>query len=303
MKPYHLVGFLFTVIIITCLMYPWSKNNVKDLEEGFEEKEQSGFNLNQEFENLFNYVLKSRRMAKKYEQRIKALKSQLKNRGTVRIDDYKKILSDISEIIDNEYNPERAAFILKQDAQNIEMEKLAKEAELLQKKIQIKGVDKIDRHAIGSIKSLDSGVNMNVKQLKNKDLILKNDEKSKIFSDDRHPLMVHLNNGCLSYEANGKYGSQHCEMQNPKQYMVYRLINNRYELNKHIADPELKVSEETDIPRLYPFNIITPYHNEKMCIQADQDGLSVEDCRPLASNNQQKWVDYALPRAGCSKNK
>jgi len=302
MKSYHLIGFLITVIIVVCIIYPWSKENVKeDIKEHFQNP-QDKFNIMNEFENLFNYVLQSRRMSKKYEQRIKALKHQLTNQGTVRIEDYKKILADLSEIIEKEYSPDKALFIMQQDDQNTTIEDLQKEAEDLEGKMSIKKEgDVINRHGIGSIKSIESGVNLNVKQLKKEDLDLK--EKDQIFDDDQHPLMVHLNNGCLTAEVNGKYGTQHCEMQNPNQYMVYRKIDSMYDLNKHIADKELQMTDKTNLPRLYPFNLLTPYNNPQSCVQVGSKGLTIQDCRGLTSNNDQKWIDYALPRPGCRKSK
>lgn len=307
MKSYHLIGFLITVIIVIWIIYPWSRENVKEnMREHFENSEHNMNNINNinimnEFETLFNYVLKSRRMSKKYEKRINALKDQLKTQGTVRIEDYKKILADLSEIIKNEYDPDKAYFIIKQENQNTNIEELYKQAKELDKKMSIKNNDPISRQGIGSIKSIESGINLNVKQLDKKDLDLK--DKDKIFDDDQHPLMVHLNNGCLTIEANGKYGTQHCEMQNPNQYMIYRKINNMNDLNKHIMDDELKMTDKNNLPRLYPFNLLTPYNNSKTCVQVDSSGLSAQDCRALNTNNDQKWIDNALPRPGCRKSK
>jgi hypothetical protein len=299
MKPHHIIGFLITIILISYLLYPWSKQNIKEgLTERFDDIS-SKFNIMDEFENLFDYVLKSRRMSKKYGVKINALKDKLKNEGTVRIEDYRKILDHISKIIQEEYNPDRTAFILKQESQNMNIEDIYQQAVELGELVNKKTDSKISGNNIGSVKSVDSGINLNVQQLQNDKLEL----KDIVFSDDKHPLMVYLNNGCLTYEVNGKYGTQHCEMQNPKQYMIYHKITNRNELNKHIMDSELHVTEKSDLDKLYPFNIITPYNNDKMCLQVNNEGASFEDCRPLNSNDQQKWIDYALPRPGCGKPK
>jgi hypothetical protein len=309
MKHYNIIAFLITIILISCLLYPWSKQNIK-LHEGFEnDSSDSKFNIMDEFENLFDYVLKSRNMAKKYGDKINALKDKLKNEGaTVKIEDYRTLLDQVSKIIEDAYNPEHAAFILKQESQNMNIDDIYQQAKDLEEKLNKKNNGNSNNnnnnnnnngHNIGSIKSVDSGINFNVKQLQSDKLEL--GSKDNIFGNETHPLMVYLNNGCLTYEANGKYGTQHCEMQNPKQYMIYRKITNRDELNKHIMDPELHVSEKSDLNRLYPFNIITPYNNDKMCLQVDNEGVSFEDCRHLNSNDQQKWVDFSSPRAGCGK--
>ena len=313
-KHYNIIGFFITIIIIYCLIYPWSKQNVKggnvkggnvkggNVQEGFEGSLK--FNIMDEFENLFDYVLKSRRMAKKYGVKINALKDALKNEGTtVKIEDYRKVLDQISKIIEDEYNPEKASFTLKQASQNINIDDIYQQAKQLEEQLNKKNDSRINTngYSIGSIKSVDSGINFNVQQLKSDKIDIAS--KDQMFGDNKHPLMVYLNNGCLTYEANGKYGTQHCEMQNPTQYMIYRKINNRNELNTHIADPDLHVSEKSDLNKLYPFNIITPYNNDKICLQVDHEGASFEDCLPLHSNEPQKWTDNALPRQGCSKNK
>lgn len=287
----NLVSLFITIIIIGSVYYQWLNGKKKDkIIEGFElDSNQFGQSV-----SLFDYLLNTYKFDENMNKRIEALDKQFKEEGTVKKSDYEELLKDVRKIISDEHDPEKGAFILKQQVQERQLNDINKELDDLNGKIDTSQYkDQIDR--ISSVKSINSGMNLNVNQLDHDQVqSLNQNEKELLF--DGTPLMVYLNQGCLTYNADGKYTVKYCEKQNPNQYLILKDIKNRDQLNKLINDPEQHVNQKTDLENVYPFKVITPYQNQKACLQLDSQGVSVEDCRGLSSNNNQKWVQSSVPR-------
>jgi hypothetical protein len=147
---------------------------------------------------------------------------------------------------------------------------------------------------INSIKTAETGINLNVKHLNSKDF----NEK-----DYKPKIMIFLNNGCLTYkESENKYIAKHCEMTDQLQYFILKKITNGEDYLEHLTGDyhkQQKLINKNSSSSLYPFNIIYPIDNIKKCVKVDLDGLSIEECKPAKINLDQRWLSSSLNIKSC----
>jgi hypothetical protein len=306
-KLYNILGILLTIIIIGGILYPWSKENTK---EGFIVSD--GDRL-----AFFQFLLETRRHANKYKTKILNLKTQAeKNLKTVNGQDYIKYVSDVKDNINKVGNSFRdGALEIKNKINEETITKLNKDVNTLVDLISTVPVStpnpmdpssSIPLTNIGTIKSVNTGIIMNVKHLSPYNLgqDTYNNIVSKNNLNTTFPIiMIYMNNGCLTYIKDGKYFSKYCELTNNTQYFVFKQVSNGIDYaNDHLSgDYQIKQKflNENENPNEFPFNIIYPVDNPNKCIRIDLDGISIEDCKPSNSNINQRWSSTHISNKSC----
>ncbi len=307
-KLYNILGILLTIIIIGGILYPWSKRNIKE-----------GFVTDQDRLAFFQFLLDTRRHAHKYKNKILKLKTQAeKNLKTVNGQDYIKYVTDIKDNITNVGNSFRdGALEIKTKINENTIKKLNNDVNTFVNLISTLPIDtpnpnSIDPSAsipltnIGTIKSVNTGIIMNVKHLSPYNL--GQDTYNNIVSKNNLKttfpiIMIFMNNGCLTYGDNGKYYSKYCELTSKTQYFVFKKILNGtdYARDHLLGDYQIKQKflNENENPDEFPFNIIYPVDNATKCVRIDIDGISIEDCKPSNSNIDQRWSSTHISNKSC----
>jgi len=306
LKITNIIGILLTIIIIGGILYPWSKRNIK---EGFDDAAVLP---------LFQFLLDTRRHANKYRNKIQKLKdSAEKNLMTVDGDDYIKYITNVKDQIT------KISDDYKDKAINIKYEINEDTIKNLQQNIKdfeniintippsseqsdpSTPINPIPFNNIGSIKSISSGINMNVRHLN--EYTLGSETYNNLFNNHNldkklQIIMIHMNNGCLTYSDDGKYFSKYCELTNRNQYFIFKTIQDGQQLlNDHLKgdyNTKQKLINST-ISSNFPFNIIYPIDNPNKCIKIDIEGLSIEDCKSSDINFEQRWLSLHTSNKSC----
>jgi hypothetical protein len=314
LKLINIIGILLTILIVGGILYPWSKNNVERFENTpIPEESSSSVDNIAEIQNkiktLYQNLLETKLYANDFEGRVNALSEQIDKKGTVDGNDYIKLINDInSEIKKKVENSESAGYTIATELQNDKIIELNNNIQILTEKITNLGFTMTDptetpeNSNISSIRSVHNGINLNIKNLSltNLDEKIYNSISSNI--SPNHPtIMIFLNNGCLKY-TNGKYISLNCEITNVDQYFVFKIIENGTQLLDHLdgiyLEQQKNINQNNDISQ-YPFNIIYPISNMKKCLKVDIDGISIEDCRPVSLNLDQRWISSHTTKQMC----
>lgn len=309
LKLTNILAILLTIIIVGGILYPWSKNNVENFVTGTSES------IENRIQTVYQNLLKTKLYANDLENRVNTLNEQIDKKGTVSKDDYIKLINDVQTELQSKINDnESLGYKIHTELQKDKINELNNSISLLSNKITNLGFDisstdptnsPLQNSNIASIRSIHNGINLNVKNLSMNNL----DENtynsiSKNLSSNYPTIMIFLNNGCLKYNnEDGKYSSNNCELTNTNQYFVFKIINNGDELLEHLdgvyLEQQKNINQNNNTSQ-YPFNIIYPISNIKKCLKIDIDGISIEDCRPLSLNLDQRWVSSPKINQICS---
>ncbi len=319
LKITNIIAILLVTIIIGRILYIWSKNNIEKFAVNNATSKLSNLDLNDllsRFDSAFNNVLQTRLYANDYYDRINALELIMDKKGTVDVANYKELINEIkNKVAEKQQLYSDSGKEVKIALNNQTINKLETDVNDFSIKIN----DILSRTSkkelpkdsegsketslemlIGSIKSIKSGINLNVKHITKDYLGKKTYDNMKL--DSTHPnIMIFLNNGCLTY-LNNKYISKHCEVTNRNQYFIFKTINNGKELLNHLKDDykdqQININKN-DNPDLYPFNIIYPIDDQYKCLEIDYDGISIVNCRSSPLNINQRWISSPVTKQGC----
>ena len=278
----NMIGILLTICIISIILYPWSKQNIEKFETL----------------SLYDSLNNTQTMADNYNKKINLLKTEFNEKGTVSIDDYKKLINDINDEFKktNEKDLQDGILKIKNNLNQNKIKEIQDEitylTNLTKNTSSPQNTNSPNQNEIKSIKSLQSGINLNVKYL--------NDDKNK-----NKIIMIFLNNGCLTYKDN-KYISQYCEITNTDQHFILTKIDNGSQLsskyldNDYLKQQNLNNNLTNNSENSYPFYIICPNNNSLKCVKVDLDGISIEDCKPSTLNSDQRWIPSNFTIKSCS---
>ena len=310
LKIANIIGILLTVIIIGGILYPWSKRNMK---EGF------GTASDAAVLPLFQFLLDTRRHANKYRNKIQKLKTAAEqNLKTVNGEDYIKYITNIKDKVDklgDDYK-DIGGTLIKSQINEETIQKLQQniqDFETIISNIPPSTSDQtsttsttvIPFNNIGSIKSISSGINMNVKHLN--EFNLKTETYNNLFKNHNldknlEIIMIHMNNGCLTYDSDGKYFSKYCELTNSNQYFIFKIIKDGNQLLEHLTgdyNTKQKLINSASLEENFPFNIIYPMGNKFKCVKIDIEGISIEDCKSSDINLDQRWLSLNTSNKSC----
>lgn len=320
LKLINIIGILLTILIVGGILYPWSKNNVERFEDPpssipvettppTSSSIQDMTELQDKIRTVYQNLLETRIYANDFEDRVNALKDQTDKKVTVEGSDYIKLINDVqNELYKKIDSSESMGYVINNELQNDKISELNNNITLLSDKIKNLGFNITDpiespqNSNIESIKSIHNGVNLNVKNLSltNLDENTYNSIRSNI-SPQHSTIMIFLNNGCLKY-TDGKYTVNNCELTNVNQYFVFKTIENGVEFLNHLdgvyLEQQKNINQNNNTAQ-YPFNIIYPISNMKKCVKIDIDGISIEDCRPLSLNLDQRWISSPKTKQNC----
>jgi hypothetical protein len=321
LKLINIIGILLTILIVGGILYPWSKNNVErfvdppiSIPEGSSTSPAASSiedmnELQDKIKTVYQNLLETRLYANDFEDRVNALKDQTDKKVTVDGGDYINLINDIQNELQKKIeSSESMGYVINNQLQNNKIIELNNNITLLSDKIKNLGfnitnpISSLENSNIKSIKSIHNGVNLNVKNLSlyNLDKNTYNSISSNI-SPEHSTIMIFLNNGCLKY-TDGKYTVNNCELTNVNQYFVFKKIENGVDFLNHLdgvyLEQQKNINQNNNTTQ-YPFNIIYPISNMKKCVKIDIDGISIEDCRPLSLNLDQRWISSPITKQNC----
>lgn len=266
----------------------------------------SYLNSSEQLKTIYDTILNNRLEVNNYLNRIQLLRDNLHEKGTVSIDDYKKLINDINDAFTKKSKDKdlKGALQIKKALNDDTIKNITDQIDVLNDQFLTlntlspndsnNSAINLNINIINSIKTAETGINLNVKHL-NSDDFNKEDYKPKI--------MIFLNNGCLTYkESENKYIAKHCEMTNQLQYFILKKIKDGTDYLNHLSNDYYKQQElinKNSDASLYPFNIIYPIDNIKKCVKVDLDGLSIEECKPTKINLDQRWLSSHLNIKSC----
>lgn len=267
-------------------------------------------------ECAFDYIRKSMSDIRQKEAEVDFLEKKFK---IPRFDDYHKLYQETKDKINKNNNSLLNQFIVDQYLQDVRVDKLKSDLSSLNQLVNTDSeVDNCpnplnqSENAIKSIKSIKYGVSLNTHQVPNPDN--KTDKKlvepkkedlppgcpsypvEEAIKPLEDPLMIYINQGCLSYSASGKevsddvrardnYWVELCQKRKPDQLFEINRIKNKDDYNKIIKNKKMHQTQD-DSDKIYPFNVIQPKGNNKQCLTLNKNGLSVENCLPLKKDDQ-----------------
>jgi hypothetical protein len=316
LKLVNIIGILLTILIVGGILYPWSKNNVEQfidppLPLPTNPSIDASLEMQSKLKTVYQNLLETKLYANDFQDRVTALSEQIDKKGTVDGGDYIKLINDIKDELQKKMDDsEILGYKVNNELTTDTINELNNNINILTNKIKNLGFSVTDSTAtpspnnsnIESIKSVHNGINLNVKNLSltNLDATTFNSIRSNI-SPDYPTIMIFLNNGCLKYTKD-KYNSNNCELTNVNQYFVFKTIENGEELLKHLdgvyLEQQKNINQNKDNSQ-YSFNIIYPISNMKKCVKIDIDGISIEDCRPISLNLDQRWVSSPTSKQIC----
>ena len=266
----------------------------------------SYLNSSEQLKTIYDTILNNRLEVNNYLNRIQLLRDNLHEKGTVSIDDYKKLINDINDAFTKKSKDTnlKGALQIKKALNDDTIKNITDQIDVLNNQFLTlntlslndgnSSAINLNINIINSIKTAETGINLNVKHLNSNDFN-KEDYKPKI--------MIFLNNGCLTYkESENKYIAKHCEMTNKLQYFILKKIKDGTDYLNHLTSDYYKQQElinKNSDAGSYPFNIIYPIDNIKKCVKVDLDGLSIEECKPTKINLDQRWLSSHLNIKSC----
>lgn len=283
LKFSNIIAILLTIFVIAIILHPFYKQNI----EKFEEK----------LKTVYDVVLESRLDANNYLNRIRVLRDNLNLNGTVSIDDYTKLINDINnEFYERTRDRDTSGVLeIKNQLNNDTIQDITDKINDLKAKILTLNnfptdLNSTNLNLINSIRSLQTGINLNVKHLNIKDF----NKDSSIYQPR---IMIFLNNGCLTYQ-NGIYNSKHCEMTNQKQHFIFKHITNHTDFLNYLSGDYKTL--QLNITDTFDFYIIHPIDDLTKCVKIDLDGISIEDCKPSTLNMDQRWFSSSITKKSCA---
>ena len=283
LKFSNIIAILLTIFVIAIILHPFYKQNI----EKFEEK----------LKTVYDVVLESRLDANNYLNRIRVFRDNLNLNGTVSIDDYTKLINDINnEFYERTRDRDTSGVLeIKNQLNNDTIQDITDKINDLKAKILTLNnfptdLNSTNLNLINSIRSLQTGINLNVKHLNIKDF----NKDSSIYQPR---IMIFLNNGCLTYQ-NGIYNSKHCEMTNQKQHFIFKHITNHTDFLNYLSGDYKTL--QLNITDTFDFYIIHPIDDLTKCVKIDLDGISIEDCKPSTLNMDQRWFSSSITKKSCA---
>lgn len=283
LKFSNIIAILLTIFVIAIILHPFYKQNI----EKFDEK----------IKTVYDVILETRLDANNYLNRIKVLKDNLNLNGTVSIDDYTKLINDINnEFYERTRDRDTTGVLeIKNQLNNDTIQDITDKINDLNDKFLTLNDSPTDLNStnlnlINSIRSLQTGINLNVKHLNINDYI----DDSSIYQPK---IMIFLNNGCLTYQ-NGIYNSKHCEMTNQNQHFIFRHITNQKDFLNYLSGDYKTL--QLNITETFNFYIIHPIDDLTKCVKIDLDGISIEDCKPSTLNMDQRWFSSSITKKSCA---
>jgi len=296
----NIIGILLTIFVISIILHPFYKQNIEKFETS-------------QLKTIYDTILETRLEANNYLDRIKALRDNLNQNGTVSLDNYTKLINDINnEFYERTKDKDTNGILeIKNQLNNDKINDLINKINDLNSKFSTlitPSANSSNLNLINSIRSLETGINLNVKHLNISD-----------YNNDpaiyQPKIMIFFNNGCLTY-INGiivrdkKYNSKHCEMTNKYQYFIFKKITNGTDLENHLTGDYLELQKNINListsnnnlisqNNLYPFNIIHPIDEPTKCVKVALDGISIEDCKPTTLNMDQRWLNSHITKKSC----
>ncbi len=264
----NIISIFIVIIIIGYVLIPWSKSNTEHFDVQIitdPTKVQTGDAI-----TLFDYILQSRIFSIDFENRIVELRKVLESGGVLKKEDYIEIIEEVKKKIndDDSYKSKQlfGQYILNQNNKEETIDDLKNQINDLTNKIQSE-VSKVNStqpvKSAGvknkTIKSVKYGLSLSIQELQN------------------GKIMIHLNNGCLTYDkenANKEYYSvRHCELTNGNQHFIVR------DNTKN--------------------SVISPVNNLNLFLRIDDMGLSLEPyTNPIGNmvfNHPDEFIWIALP--------
>lgn len=284
LKFSNIIGILLTIFVICVILYPLRSLHKKNIEK-FEDK----------IKTIYDTILETRLEANNYLNRIKVLKDNLNENGTVSIDDYTKLINDINnEFYERTRDKDKAGILeIKNQLNNDTIQDITYKINDLNSKFSTlitPTANSTNLNLINSIKSLKTGINLNVKHLNIRDYNI----DQTIYQPK---IMIFLNNGCLTYK-NSKYNSKHCEITNKTQHFIFKHITDQTDFLKYLSGDYLTLQQ--NITEAIDFNIIHPIDNLTKCVKVNLDGISIEDCKPSTLNMDQRWFSSPITKKSCA---
>ena len=261
----------------------------------------------EQLKTIYDTILNNRLEVNNYLNRIKLLRDELHEKGTVSIDDYKKLINDINDAFIKKSKDKdlKGALDIKKELDDDRIKNINDQIGVLNKQFlelttlslnNNNSVINLNLNIINSIKTVESGINLNVKHLNGNDFNSLNYQPK---------IMIFLNNGCLTYKySENKYIAKHCEITDKLQHFILKKITKGEDYLEHLIgdysnQQKLINQNSSSSSSLYPFNIIYPIDNKEKCVKVDLDGLSIEECKPSTLNLDQRWLTSHLNIKSC----
>jgi hypothetical protein len=303
----HIIGLFIAIIIIGCILIPWSKKNTETFvdppststdttstdttsETPEPTEDLSKYNLGDNFDfdtsgnakllTLFEYILNTRNLSKEYEDKIKNFQSALHDKtklNLVKLDDYKNIIKTLKDALKEELPNKKIVgpYLINRKIQEDKIIDLKSKIKILEDKInnelssKTTSTSSSDPQSIKSIKSVLSGINLSTVDLGSLDDKLKSIGKfdDNLKSNSRL-IMIALNNGFLTYDKNVEVDDS------DKNSVGYYPKNKKYYIrhgDKANNKQHFIVKENKDGNM-----IIQPIHVTDYYICVGLDGLSIE---------------------------
>lgn len=192
--------------------------------------------------------------------------------------DYANIYNDNIALLDDPNNDIKNSFNTYISLQDNKIQKLRKELDDLQNKIQR---NKLNNPNIKAFKSFDNSKIINLETY---------DDNNKNNSTQYPNYLIYGNNGCLQYEKSktdsnnvvqpATWSFKPCNSNEPKQQFLQNQVNFLNNYNYYIKDPSNKNYILNDASATtFGFYIINPITSPNdQCLQLNNDGISVMAC-------------------------
>ncbi len=302
------IGFFIVIIVVIYILFPWSKKN----SEGFETALSTSapvinannlFNdptIDAQFKSLFEYLYETNQFSEEFKRRIAALKNIVENNDNklVKLEDYKKIINELKKIIfeDNKAQSQIGSYLLRKITQETRIDDLNNEITDLNVNIDKAILDSTitpypnaPLSTIGnqqkSIKSIGSGLHLNIKELDQTLLSLKNEDGTykinALGPNGEKRIIIFLNNGCLTYDKTKekleeKYYVKICSLNNENQI---------FQMNEDVIGTGYK--------------LIQPITDNTVGVALDLNGLSIESINE--DKLEQRWGSLTSNIPLCNK--
>jgi hypothetical protein len=268
----NIISIFIVIIIIGYVLIPWSKSNTENFANVVFAPPKDGSPTI----TLFDYILESRVFSIDFENRIKELKKVLESGGVLKAEDYKEIIDEVKNNINNntdyKSNQKIGKYILNQNDKDETIADLNKQINDLTNKLELENASSMRSPNLQSteiknktIKSVKYGLSLSIQELRN------------------GKIMIHLNNGCLTYDKENPtkeyYSIKHCEITNSKQHFVIRENINNF--------------------------VISPVNNLNLLLKVDQTGLSLEPSQIIIESQgypeEFGWIVLPFQTNTCNK--
>jgi hypothetical protein len=284
LKFSNIIAILLTIFVIAIILHPFYKQNIEKFD-------------GEKLKSVYDVILGTRLDANNYLNRIRTLKDNLNLNGTVSIDDYTKLINNINnEFYERTRDKDTDGVLEIKNQLNIAtiQDITDKINDLNDKFLTLNNsptdLNPLNLNLINSIRSLQTGINLNVKHLNIIDYV----DDSSIYQPK---IMIFLNNGCLTYQ-NTIYNSKHCEMTNQNQHFIFKHITNQTDFLNYLSG-DYKTLQQ-NITEKIDFYIIHPIDDLTKCVKIDLDGISIEDCKPSTLNMDQRWISSPIIKKSCA---